>query len=103
MFSLTLRFWRCLLWFCCFDQFLTAFITKGIFGWVFRVAIRAYQRKLRPAFTAKFGSLSVIKLAFWALHLTPPGEIEEKDYLWTGMEFALSRKEINKKYADLSV
>jgi hypothetical protein len=91
MFSLPLRFWRCLLWFCCFDQFLTAFITKGIFGWVFRVAIRAYPfitkgifgwvfrvairaylRKFRPAFTAKFGSFSVIKLAFWALHLMPP-------------------------------
>jgi hypothetical protein len=47
--------------------------------------------------------LKILRLAFRALHLTPPGEIEEKDYLWTGMEFALSRKEINKKYADLSV
>jgi hypothetical protein len=60
---------------------LAALTTEVVLGKVFKAA--------------KFAGLRIFGLAFRALHLTPPGEIGGKDYLWIAMETAVLRKEIN--------
>jgi len=56
-----------------------AFIAEFGFGSVGRSAIRAYEFKFMATLTAELGVLAILKLAFWAFHLMPPGNISGKD------------------------
>jgi hypothetical protein len=51
---------------------LAAFITKLCEQWKVLATLRAIEFKPFPALEAKFGQVSVFKLAFWALHFSPP-------------------------------
>jgi hypothetical protein len=58
--------------------FTTELVLEGIFG----PTARAGFFEFCPTFTTELLGARIFRLTFRALHLTPPGEVKGKDYLW---------------------